>query len=335
MSNDLDGVAPRHIRAQAAVWVTDLHGPDRDARMEERVRRWIAADPWHAVAFEAATEAWQSTGNLPAQLPDAPMAQMARDTRSVVPLTRAAIAGVAVLGFAFSTALYWLRDDSLSTGPGEQKTVDLADGSQVMLNANTRLRVRYDDRVRQVSLLNGEALFRVAKHQPSPFVVLIGTRKVIAVGTAFEVRREGSDVSSFSVTLVEGRVAIEPTSWSNQLPPAATTGVTVLEPGERLRISSSAVDLLDQPPLDKVTAWEHGQLIFEDASLRDAAAEFNRYSKLKLIVAPDVPESLRVGGVFKIGDPATFARAMGNAYQLRIVSHSQSITLMADDHGSR
>ena len=330
MSSDLDAVAPRRVRAQAAVWVTDLHGPHRDAALEERVRRWIAAHPTHAAAFEAATEAWQISGNLPAHLPSpTEFRTRVRDDRRIVPLTRLALAGIAALGLALATTLYLLKDDTLSTGPGEQKTVDLADGSQVMLNANSRVRVRYDERARKVILVSGEALFKVAKHQPAPFVVLIGGRKVIAVGTSFEVRREDPTVSSFSITLVEGRVAIEPASWSNDLPAAATPGLIMLSPGERLRISQEAADLLDQPSLDKVTAWQRGQLIFEDTSLRDAAAEFNRYGRLKLIVASDVPANLRVGGVFKIGDPATFARAMANAYHLRIVNRDQELLLLA------
>jgi ferric-dicitrate binding protein FerR (iron transport regulator) len=58
--------------------------------------------------------------------------------------------------------------------------------------------------------VKGEAFFNVVKHQPRPFVVMAGDRKVIAVGTSFVVRREDSSGSGFAVTLVEGRVAVEP-----------------------------------------------------------------------------------------------------------------------------
>src|ERR1700739_3569661 len=68
----LDRLAPRHIRVQAALWVTDLHGPGRDADLDARVRRWIAEDPRHAAAFDVAPEAWQRSGNLPAPFPKPP-----------------------------------------------------------------------------------------------------------------------------------------------------------------------------------------------------------------------------------------------------------------------
>jgi transmembrane sensor len=370
----LDAIAPRHIRAEAAVWVTDLHAPDRDTELEERLRRWLAEDPRHAAAFELATEAWQRSGNLPAELPMGPPSindpgapNAARERRRRTPLSRTALAGIAALGLALTVTLYLLKDDTLSTGPSEQKTVLLTDGSQITLNANTRVRVHYDDHARSLVLLSGEALVNVAKHQHAPFMVLIDGRKVIAVGTAFEVRREDSGDSAFSVTLVEGRVAIEPASWPNELPisaivssgtAATTTGteahtreaisaatgavakagttsaasatansVVLLSPGQRLRISNDAADRVDRPAIEKITAWQRGQLIFEDSSLRDAAAEFNRYGKLKLIIDPSVPSTLRVGGVFRIGDPTTFADAMVNAHHLQVARHNKEIVL--------
>jgi transmembrane sensor len=331
-SQGLDAIAPRHIRAQAAVWVTDLHGPHRDAKLEARVRRWIAADPRHAAAFELATDAWQRSGNLPAHHPPleaippfSAIRALPRGIRaSRVP--RPVLAGSAVLCAALLATFYLLNDATLATGSAERRTVDLSDGTQVTLNANTRLVVRYDRGVRSVTLAKGEALFTVAKHQPRPFVVLIGTRKIIALGTAFEVRREASD---FSVTLIEGRIAVEPLAWPDALPQNPAPGLTLLRPGERLRVTTGAPDRLDLPAVERVTAWQKGQLIFDDASLREAAHEFNRYGTHRLTIEANVPDTYRVGGVFRIGDPDSFAQAMSNAYPLRITHRGEDIILGA------
>ena len=78
--------------------------------------------------------------------------------------------------------------------------------------------LQYDDRVRKVTLARGEALFDVAKQSARPFVVVIGERKVIAIGTSFLVRREESGAPAYAVTLVEGRVAVEPLSGPDVLP---------------------------------------------------------------------------------------------------------------------
>ena len=321
----LNKFAARRIRKQAAWWVMELHGPDRDAALEEQVRHWIAKDSRHATAFELATEAWQRSGDLRGVLP-----QPSRPR-----VTGRTLAGMAAVCAALTCAVYLLRDGTLATGPGEQRTVELSDGTQVSLNANSRLVVHYDDRVREVTLLRGEALFNVIKHQLRPFVVVVGDRKVVAMGTSFEVRREDPTGSAFAVTLVEGRVAIEPVSWPDALPSESLSQLKLLNPGERLRFDGKAAEKTDSPDIKRVTAWQRGQLIFEDTSLSEAAAEFNRYGRHKLAI--DDPElgKLRVGGVFRISDPSSFALAMANAYHLRLLIHGNTIILTDQQEASR
>jgi transmembrane sensor len=321
----LNKIAPRRIRAQAALWVTELHSPDRDAALEERLRRWIAEDPRHAAAFELATEAWQRSGDLPAFLPK----------RARPKVSGKALAGMAILCAAIISASYLLRDPTLVTGPGEQRTVELSDGTQVSLNANSRVVIQYDDRVRKLTLSSGEVLFNVLKHQLRPFVVIVGDQKIIAMGTSFLVRRDQPTGSAFAVTLVEGRVAIEPISWPDVLPSEPVSGLKLLNAGERLQFADDATEKRDSPSIERVTAWRRGQLIFDDTSLSEAAAEFNRYGHDKIRIDSPVLGKLRVGGVFRIGDPSSFAQAMASAYHLRIINHGDTIVLTDKQTDSR
>jgi len=329
----LNKIAPRRIRVQAALWVTDLHGPERNAALEASVRRWIAEDPRHAAAFELATEAWQRSGNLPGHLPKNASRSIASPSRPRA--SRPALVGMVILCAAFISAMYFLHDATLTTGAAEQRTVELDDGTQVSLNANSRVVVQYDDRVRKVTLTSGEALFKVTKHQPRPFVVVIGDRKVIAMGTSFVVRCEEPGGSAFAVTLLEGRVAIEPISWPNVLPSNTMIGLKLLNRGERLQFSNAATDVKDSPSIDKVTAWQRGQLIFDDMSLSEAAAEFNRYGPNRIATDGRAVGKLRVGGVFGIGDASSFAQAMADAYHLRIINRGNTIILTDEPAGSK
>ena len=314
----------KRIHSKAAEWVIELHGPDRDTNLEARVKRWIAEDVRHAEAFELATDAWEYNGPLPHRPKRTSDSERSRKrTRA----TGAALAGMTVLGAAFACAVYFLRDDTLATGPSEQRIVDLSDGSQVTLNANSRVVVQYDDRVRKITLAAGEALFDVVKDRSRPFVVIAGHRKVIATGTSFEVRREEPAGATFAVTLVEGHVAVEPISSPDALPSASGHGVTLLNPGERLRFAGATNESLDSPSIEKVTAWRRGQLIFDNTSLGEAAAEFNRYGTRKLAIDGTAAQSLRVGGVFKISDPYSFAQSMADTYHLQIIVRAKTITL--------
>ena len=328
--DQLDAIAPPHIRAEAAVWVTELHSPTRDAQIEISVRRWIAEDPRHAAAFELATEAWQRSGNLPARLPHRPNPLPETADLTLRPARKRAVyLGIATVCAALAFVTYLLTDDTLSTGPNEQKTVALSDGTQVTLNANSRLSVHFDDHLRRLTLSRGEVLFNVAKHLPRPFVVIIGDRKIIAMGTAFEVRRDESPSPAFTVTLVEGRVAIEPLSAPNVIPSSAptTSRLTLLNPGDRLRVAPKTADTLDHPKIDTITAWQRGQLIFDDVSLGEAVREFNRYGTLRIKLTGAATAQLRVGGVFRIGDPATFAQMMADTYKLHLATHGNEIIL--------
>ena len=239
----------------------------------------------------------------------------------------AALAGMAALCAALACTIYFLRDDTLTTGPSEQRIVDLTDGSQVTLNASSRVVVQFDEGVRKIILKRGEVLFDVAKDRSRPFVVIAGDRKVIAVGTSFEVLREEPAGSTFAVTLVEGHVAIEPISSPDALPNASGNGVTLLKPGERLRFVGTTNESLDSPSIERITAWRHGQLIFDNTSLDEAAAEFNRYGTRKLAIHGIAAQSLRVGGVFKISDPYSFAQSMAGTYHLQIIVQGKTITV--------
>jgi len=320
----LNKIATRRIRKRAAGWVTDLHGPNRNAELDHRIRLWIAEDPRHAAALERATNDWKDSGHMHAHRLG--LDSIAR-RRARPEVAGPALAGMGILCAAIVAAVYLLRDDTLKTGPAEQRTVQLSDGTDVALNANTRLIVRYDAHVRKVVLVSGEALFTVIKHQTRPFVVVIGGRKVVAVGTSFLVRRDEPSGSAFAVTLVEGRVAIEPISWPNVLPLAPVTGLRLLNPGERLRFEGDSTEKEDSPSIERVTAWQRGQLIFDDTSLSEAAAEFNRYGTQKLTIDGPRLGKLRVGGVFRIADPTSFAHAMANAYHLHVIEHDRTIVL--------
>jgi transmembrane sensor len=321
----LNRIAPRRIRVQAALWVTELHSPDRNAALEAKVKQWIAEDPRHAAAFELATDAWQRSGNLPVRLP----LSEAVDSDSKRPrrVSRPVLAGVAVLMVGLVVAIYLARDNTIATGPGEQRTVALNDGTEVTLNANSRVIVQYDDRVRRVKLVRGEALFNVVKHQPRPFVVMAGDRKVVAVGTSFVVRRETASGTGFAVTLIEGRVAVEALSAPDLLPAGGAPDVKLLAPGQRIKFARNKQDAMDAPNLDKVTAWQRGQLIFDDISMQEAAAEFNGYGSRRIVIDDPGVARLRVGGVYRIADPMSFARSMAATYQLRLADNDTTITL--------
>jgi transmembrane sensor len=105
------------------------------------------------------------------------------------------------------------RYPTFSTDIGERRSLTLADGSMVDLNARSQLRVEFSKTERRVELLNGQALFQVAKDKARPFIVHCGDATVRAVGTQFDVYRKDSGTT---ITVLEGRVAVYSSARTDQ-----------------------------------------------------------------------------------------------------------------------
>ncbi len=316
--------------AEAAAWVAHLHCAERTADSDRGLKLWIKDDPARQRAWELATEVWEDLRLLPTSA----VVQELEATRGNIRAHKRNVGIVTALAATFLigiVSLYWLRDGAVTTGIGEQRTLLLKDGTQVTLNTATRIVVHMDGRQRRVDLEAGEALFDVAQHANAPFVVVAGDREIKALGTAFVVRRDPVRVS---VTLMDGKVSVSQSSAdarSGGGSPGNRMGqgtAVVLTPGQRLTFVSGKAPRLDQPPVDKLTAWRHGKVVFENARLTDAVAEMNRYSTRPLVVEDPGAAEIHVSGAFKYGDSLRFAEAVAVTYQLEVVETPDGISLV-------
>src|SRR5262249_53251968 len=114
-------------------------------------------------------------------------------------------ASFVIVCLAAAAAYWWAGNPVYSTDIGEQRTIALKDGSRVELNARSKIKVLYSKERRSIELIEGQALFSVAKDPTRPFVVSSGNARVRAVGTQFDLYRKPVGTV---VTVVEGRVAV-------------------------------------------------------------------------------------------------------------------------------
>lgn len=314
------GMALARVQAEAAAWIALLHSTQRNPEIEAGLRRWIAADAVHAAVWEVATDIWHDTSALPRRIPAPPVAASRARRAYLRPLlATAAVLCLTVTGVALQ---HFLHSPHVNTAIGEQRMLNLEDGTRVELNTDSHLVVKYNDDARTVILQSGEAYFQVAR-ELRPFIVIAGERKIQALGTAFTVRRDDTADDSLTVTLIEGRVAVAPVNTRH----TSASEVETLSPGERLRVRKHHAPTLDSPSIDKVTGWMRGQLIFDHTPLREAAAEFNRYSPQKITVASPEIATIPVGGIFRISDSQSFARAVAEANNLQLTLHDGTLIL--------
>lgn len=329
------------IAAEAALWVARLHGPERNPAMEREFRAWQQRSAAHREAFERCTDVWMEVPRLKVSdaygaVASARLGEQRKGARRAA-WQWAMAAGVGVL-FAGSLAMLqsWRDQGVYGTAVGEQRSIVLDDGTRMLLNTGTKVRVAFDAARRSVEIGEGEALFEVAKDANRPFVVHAAGSEVVAVGTAFAVRftDSPSQGGGLAVTLIEGQVSVRPAQAGEGVglaPPAPVT----LRPGDRLRLDHRAgarvadtVTRVDRPNVEQVVAWRRREAVFQDVPLADAVSEMNRYSRTPVVLSGSLPSAgLHVSGVFRTGDNAGFARAVAALHGLTVREGSGRLEL--------
>jgi transmembrane sensor len=328
---DVPPQVTREIAAEAAVWVARLHGPGRSRAMERECLAWQATSPAHRHAFERCTETWMDVPRV--TVADA---YAAASGTAGAPATQGwpgasgrrlglSLAIVAVTASALVLWQPWRDGDTYRTGVGELQSLVLKDGTRLSMNTDTRVLVDFSAAQRAVTVRRGEALFEVAKDGQRPFVVRVAASEVVALGTVFTVRLapQGPGLAdTLAVTLLEGQVSVRPAAGAaaEEVAPARAL---LMSPGERLRLAkptggaAPTTQQLDRPRLDQVVAWKRSEALFENATLAEAVAEMNRYSRTPIVLMDDLADSgWRVSGQYRAGDNAGFAHAVAALHGL-------------------
>lgn len=149
----------------------------------------------------------------------------------------------------------------------ERKEITLRDGSHLILNSGTRLRVSDDfSETRWLELIDGEVFFNVVRDPQRPFIVQSGLLQTNVLGTSFSIRTypERNDIS---VSVLSGNVSIT----------EGNTLLNVLTKGQHLVFNKadSTFTVTRTPP--SATAWMEGKIILEDASFEEMTVLMHRH----------------------------------------------------------
>jgi transmembrane sensor len=306
------------VLAEASAWLARLQGPSRTAAADAAFKAWLAEDATHARAFGRVTETWDIIPGA-ARLGATQVATKARPRRRVGMALAACLVLATITG---GITLYELRSPVYQTEVGGQQTVMLSDGSRITLNTDSKLTVAYSKTERRIVLDHGEAIFDDVKDARRPFIVQTGGGRIRALGTVFDVR---SDPSLLEVTLMQGQVEVSPANAGQAA--VQQGGATVLSPGERMTLRPGGEHTVDHPNIQAITAWQHGEAMFDNATLAEVMAELNRYGNTHIRLDDPALAQLRVSGVFTTRDPAEVAEAIAKLHNLNVVKSGQSIVI--------
>jgi transmembrane sensor len=318
---------PEETVKAAAAWHERLHGEGVSEETHRAFAAWLAQAVNHRTAYESVEKTWaqvHSTARDPQILAlrhETALRLTRRASAAIRPMRWAAAALVLIVLCGTAATLGgWIPLHAPPPGPGashyataigERMAVTLTDGSQVTLDTQSELSVAFTSSERAVRLLRGQVYFKVAKDRERPFVVEVLNRRIVAVGTAFDVRIDGGQVR---VSMVEGTVRVD----------AAT-----ISAGDQLIAEMAVPDRVSVADPERFTSWLHGQIVFDNTRLADAVAELNRYSNTKIELADPKIAQLHLSGAFATGRPALFIEAVTAYFPVQVVRADDQLVVLS------
>ncbi|AQG79968.1 FecR family protein [Spirosoma montaniterrae] len=221
---------------------------------------------------------------------------------------------------------YWMQPNEqyIKTAFGENRSVQLPDGSTVLLNGNSTLTFTDDwnaDETREV-WLEGEGFFKVAKKQAAggrlKFVTHTPGLDITVLGTQFNVNTRRGNTA---VTLVEGRVRLSK-------PGVTQSRIIEMKPGQvaTTQPSIANVEVRDEKP-QLHTAWTQRQFIFENTALRDIAQQLSDTYGLELVFEDSELADRRFTGNLSNESPETLLTTLSITFDLSIRRNGNRILL--------
>jgi transmembrane sensor len=352
-----DSAMQELLSQQAAEWIAEERGKLMGQPRRRGLLQWLRGSRGHVDAYlrmavidEDLADAMQAIDTpledllAAARLDDAPvvlqaapvMHQQPAQVRSANGLRRYwTVAACAALVLA--VGVFGLQKSGVptryQTAHGEQKTLQLEDGTRLQLNVDTELTVDYGSKARVIELVRGQAFFDVA-NDPRPLQVRIGQNVVRDIGTAFDVyRRDGLD----TVSLVHGEVELwrQPASAAHWWTPSTDSGasrIAHLTPGMRLSIDAKGRVREDYAAgAENASAWTRNQIDFDDTPMMQVAAEFNRYNTTQLRIDDPQLAGTRISGMFSSRDLDSFVLYLRSVPGARVERTPGQIVVVAEN----
>jgi len=319
MSNVVELPNREQIYIEASLWIAKL---DRELSEEERrqLQRWLHQHKEHARVLMEMAALWDKMDSL-ARLADLFQPPAAKSRHYWRYGAVAASLVIALLGTGLWTqgkhldeklattevvATGQMAEGIYETAVGEQSSVNLPDGSQLVLNTNSRVHMKYTAEQRLFVLERGEINIEVAHNKQRPLSVIAGDKMVQAVGTAFNVRIHNAQEVALLVT--DGKVLVaehqKPEPIDQIKAQRLTTKALAVSKNEKILLGAPKANIahVNDAEIGAELSWRRGNIVFSGETLEQALSEISRYTSVEFEVDNSDLKRKRIAGMFKTGD---------------------------------
>lgn len=294
----------------------------------ETFEQWLSRSKANQDLFDKTKKLWEKSLSDPIEPPNVDQAwrTVSQKTVNKTPRIRILVyrvaAAIALLLLAYSANFFLSGPDQLQAIRLDQEQiqqVQLADGTQVWLNKNSRLSYPefFKGKERRVELV-GEAYFDVAKNPNQPFVIEADNVAIKVLGTSFNIMAY-PDSSSSRIQVETGKVAF----YEKEKPDNSV----YLEAGDGARFDKEAnkLELLNAQP--NQSAWKTRKLIFEESSLKLVAEEIYRLYGKRVIFESDTLAKCKLTAEFNNEKIETILETLEFLFNIRAEIKSNEILL--------
>ncbi|AWB65844.1 hypothetical protein C2869_05040 [Saccharobesus litoralis] len=329
------------VMSQACDWISKLDRGLTEIE-EQALKNWLAEQPQHLPCLLNVAEMWDKMDDLQ-RLSDlfpqvnlhaeTQVEQTSQTTRSKATPSSWAVAasicfmlvlaGINLMGQAgpWSEQIVSTQTN-YQTQVGQSNKVQLADGSQLTLNTNTFVQVRFSQNARIIELQRGEIHIDVAHDKTRPLSVLAAGKIIQAVGTAFSVQMQKNAIE---LIVTEGEVLVDKQEGEVDKGDRLAKSALAVTKGQKVDINRQQIEVKKNHVVDIAPAeiavdlsWRSGNLVFRGESLEDAVAEISRYTKIKIELTADTNlRNTKVAGVFKTGDVEGLLNALQHNFAIQ------------------
>lgn len=286
------------IRETALFWFTRARAADFGANDYAQLQHWLAQDPRHHDEYARLEQTWTQLGALRDHFSRPRPAPVRSFTarRVAVALAACVVGFFAVLFFRYPSELY-------QAPPGGHLSVQIAEGIQAELDADSAIEVAHFSLHPDVHLMRGSVYFDV-KARHTGLQVHVAEITLHDIGTRF----------SATVIQNDGKVAVA----EGQVEISTATSQMMLSTGQQVHFASEDIDTPISINPQQVAAWQNDAYRFDAAPLSEVADTIWRHSRLRIEIPDARISALTVSGNFDIQQPEKLVWAIAQIHELRV-----------------
>ncbi len=315
VENEQDGL----IADQAIAWFSRLQSESVSAEEKMQFLKWKGQSLLHKNVYDEISLFWDDP-EFNQVLAEATLSKELNKGKKTASYRSYWLSGA----MAACLALFVVIFDPLThiqadyqTAIGEQQSINLSDGSSVMLNTNSALAIDFTDTERRVRLLKGEAYFAVNSDKNKPFVIDSGETVTRVLGTKFIVK---NNPAGDRITVVEGLVKVSSLEYGE---------FVHLHPKQQVINSGSGLKKVVSINIKMETAWLSNRLVFKNQALSEVVSELENYLPGIVFITDSQLKQYKINARLDISNPETALKALQHTLPVTITHISPWLTVIS------